>query len=138
MIVGFTGTSAGMTAPQKTRVGALLREHRVIEAHHGDCVGADSEFHAICKSMQIRVVVHPPLLNGKRAFCPIGEDDMICKAQDYLIRNRSIVDMCAWLIGAPRMAFEELRSGTWATIRYARKIRRRRHVVLPSGEVEYA
>lgn len=134
MIVGFTGTSSGMSAPQKSRLFAMLGEQRWLEAHHGDCVGADAEFHAMCRALRLRVIVHPPILEHKRARC---DGDVVLEPQDYLIRNRSIVDSCSLLVAAPKMAFEELRSGTWATIRYARKVRRQRRLILPSGEVEY-
>jgi len=46
MRVGFTGTSQGMTRPQQEAVAALLLDPVPNEAHHGNCVGADAEFHA--------------------------------------------------------------------------------------------
>ncbi len=56
MKVGFTGTRKGMTEFQKTEVRRLLTEYmhgRDMEAHHGDCIGADTDFHNICIDMCI-------------------------------------------------------------------------------------
>jgi hypothetical protein len=59
--VGFTGTSCGMTEFQREAVAAALREvGDVGEAHHGDCLGADAEFHALCGELGTPVVIHPP------------------------------------------------------------------------------
>lgn len=38
-----------------------------------------------------------------------------------LVRNHDIVDSTELLIACPKEQVEVLRSGTWATIRYARK-----------------
>jgi hypothetical protein len=53
-----------------------------------------------------------------------------------LERNKHIVHNCGWLIAAPKEDSETLRSGTWATIRYARKLRRPITIVFPNGEVQ--
>ena len=40
----------------------------------------------------------------------------------YLNRNKAMVDLADLVLVAPRRNEEEVRSGTWATARYARKI----------------
>jgi hypothetical protein len=50
-----------------------------------------------------------------------------------LDRNKMMVDDCEALIATPRLMVEELRSGTWSTIRYARKCRKPVHIVWPDG-----
>jgi outer membrane protein insertion porin family len=51
-----------------------------------------------------------------------------------LDRNRAIVDSCDVLIACPKGP-EEQRSGTWATVRYARKQKKRIVIIWPDGEV---
>jgi len=122
--VGFTGTRLGMTSEQARRIEELLIELRATELHHGDCRGADAQAHDIAWRLGLNVVIHPPVNPRMRAFCP-GP----CRpAKDYLERDHDIVDECEVLLATPRGP-EELRSGTWATVRYARKIGRRFLVV---------
>ena len=54
-------------------------------------------------------------------------------AKDYLVRNHDIVDVCDVLVATPGQKEEQIRSGTWATIRYARKIRKQIIIVYPDG-----
>lgn len=116
MKIGFTGTQKGMTMEQKGAVHYILWEYRPEEIHHGDCIGADAEFHKMAKVVKIHTVIHPPIKKEKRAFC---EGDEYRPEQHYIIRNHQIVDETSVLIAAPKSNNEELRSGTWATIRYA-------------------
>lgn len=112
--VGFTGTRAGMTRAQQETVFLLLIGCEVL--HHGDCIGADAEAHELVKGA--RIVIHPPEDDRYRAFC--AEASRVLPTKPYLERNHDIVDACDILIAAPRTEQEERRSGTWATIRYAR------------------
>jgi len=50
-----------------------------------------------------------------------------------LVRNRDIVDECDLLVACPGSDHEELRSGTWACIRYARKVKRKTIIIWPDG-----
>lgn len=137
--VGFTGTQQGMTDEQKARVDLLLAEltHDAVEFHHGDCVGADEEAHDIADNHSVDIVIHPPDNDSKRAFCTGGE---VMEPKPYLERNRAIVDATSILIACPNGS-ERMRSGTWATVRYARtKIYARgnqlTYIVTPSGEIK--
>lgn len=116
--LGFTGTQRGMTDQQKARVDLLLAEyaHDAVEVHHGDCVGADEEFHDLADNQSLDIVIHPPDNDSKRAFCTGGID---WEPKPYMDRNRDIVNETTVLIACPNGA-ERMRSGTWATIRYAR------------------
>jgi len=120
MIVGFTGTRDGLTLLQKARLSNLFAEGKIIEFHHGDCVGADAEAHKLVRKYapQCKVVIHPPSDEKLRMFCP---GDITLDPLPYLDRNRAIVDACAGLVACPRSREEELRSGTWSTVRYARE-----------------
>ena len=53
--------------------------------------------------------------------------------KDYLERNHDIVDETDMLIATPGEEQEVQRSGTWATIRYARKQKRTILTIYPSG-----
>lgn len=132
--VGFTGTRNGMTEQQKTAVRSLIRLEVVSgEVHHGDCIGADEDFHNICYSENIPIFIHPPINESKRAFC---EDAIeVYPAKEYLERNYDIVDCSEVLIATPIGYVEELRSGTWATIRYAREQSKPVYVVFPDGSL---
>jgi len=136
MQAGFTGTRGGMTAAQKasfTRLMELLRP-AMVAFHHGDCVGADAEADAIVRAADSRVVIviHPPSNQHYQAFCERG-GDVVQPPAGYLERNHRIVDACDLLIACPRTATEEVRSGTWATVRYALKLNKRVLIVFPDG-----
>ena len=135
MIVGFTGTEHGMNTRQQEEVRNFFRRYShkscpfpITEVHHGDCVGADEQFHNIAKELGIYIVVHPPSNKRLRAFC---DADEVRRPYAYLTRNRHIVDACDRLIATPYELVEVVRSGTWATIRYARKIRKPHGIIYP-------
>jgi len=118
--VGFTGTQEGMSQRQKRLLRIELRG--ATEFHHGDCIGADAEADAIARSMGIAIYIHPPADESKRAFCPDPTPHgRVYPPEPYLERNRVIVNDTDELIAAPRLNQEEVRSGTWSTVRYARQ-----------------
>lgn len=128
MKIGFTGTQAGMNPRQKEKLRFLLKFLRATEFHHGDCVGADAEAHDIATELGIKTIGHPPSNPSKRAYCNTTETR---KEYPYLVRNHHIVDDTEVLIAAPKTNEEELRSGTWATVRYSRQLRKKRWVCKP-------
>lgn len=132
MEVAYTGTQNGMSFSQKSAVRKLLLELGPKRVHHGDCVGGDAEFHQVARLLHLYVVRHPPIERGKRAFCDYDEDR---EPEEYLERNHTLVDESDVLIGAPRTAQEITRSGTWATIRYARAQHKTVFIVSPIGKV---
>lgn len=133
MHVGFTGTQRAMTPEQAAKVVALLANLDATDAHHGDCIGADAGFHAICAGLGLRIHIHPPTKHKKRAFCQGAAS--VAEAKDYLVRNRDIVDAADSLIAALG-GKSEYRSGEWATVRYARSLKRRIYLVFPDGSVQ--
>ena len=143
MRIGFTGTRGGMTEHQRRGVKAILRTKmpKTENLHHGDCVGADSEVHDLAIALGIPLIVHPPVEPSNRAFRDVHRDSLsrtrevtILEPKPYLERNHDIVDATDVLIAAPS-GEEQLRSGTWATIRYARKSGKEVWIVMPSGEM---
>lgn len=132
MKVGFTGTRRGITPEQRVAVFGLLVG--VTEAHHGDCLGADAEFHEIITSLGgIKRVGHPPSDPKSRAWCQFDE---LLPEKDYLARNRDIVEATELLIACPGEDTEMHRSGTWSCVRYARKLSKPIRLVYPDGTVE--
>lgn len=131
--VGFTGTREGMTSEQIEGVDNLLMDDLITScAHSGDCIGADEMFHKLAKLNGLTSHGHPPLDPSKRAFCQF---DSMEEEKDYHERNHDIVDSSDWLIACPKGYKEELRSGTWMTIRYAREKGRTGNIVWPDGRI---
>jgi hypothetical protein len=128
--VGFTGTQRGMTELQMAALRAVLRQFEPGEFHHGDCIGADDEAAQVAALLEYTVHRHPPTDPSKRAYAPY---DVEWPAKPYLVRNQEIVDASEVLIAAPKSKTEEVRSGTWATIRYARKLGRDLYIIWPNG-----
>lgn len=131
MKIGFTGTQQGMTGLQRVTVLYLFGTHTIDTLHHGDCVGADQQAHRMALEMHARVVVHPPDDHRKRGWAKGAHETR--PPLGYLDRNRRIVENCDLLIATPATDREVLRSGTWATVRYARRCKRPVYVVRPDG-----
>lgn len=127
--VGFTGTRRGMTTRQKISVIKILKEFTFLVVHHGDCIGADADFDALCKVLKFRRIAHPSNLDT-RAYV---KADLIHLPKPALARNHDIVERTEFIIGCPWGTEEHLRSGTWATIRYARKREKPVVLVYPDG-----
>lgn len=129
MFVGFTGTQRGLTSYQRNELASALASLKAVAAttntpaqfHHGDCIGADYEAHYLARKLGWHIVVHPPENTKKEAWCIADERR---PSFPYLVRNHNIVRATDILIACPRTGTEEQRSGTWATVRYARKIGR--------------
>jgi hypothetical protein len=131
---GFTGTQQNITKMQWDTLCYLLERFDPEVCHHGDCIGADYLFHQAARQQGRRVVLHPPIDGSKRAFC---QSDEVRPAKGYLDRNHDIVDETDFLIAAPKTEVEEQRSGTWSTVRYARKKNRPIYIIAPSGQVRW-
>lgn len=130
--VGFTGTQSGMSLGQKkyfrdrfVDLALQARKDKIhLYFHHGDCIGADANAHDIVAELKlalpfvITIYVHPPLDGRKRAY---RQGDFMMPTKPYIERNHDIVDACSLLFVTPKTNVEEIRSGTWATYRYAMK-----------------
>lgn len=121
--IGFTGTRNGMTDLQKKAVKKFITSEKFNELHHGDCIGSDKDIHDMIveyreeESKKIKIIGHPPKYNKYQANCKC---DILLAKNDYLSRNHNIVDYTDILIATPDCK-ERLHSGTWSTVRYARK-----------------
>ena len=131
MKVGFTGTRKGMSIHQRRLFIDLLnlgKEHRptrfgvLDEFHHGGCIGADEDAHHLVQNeSDIPIYVHPCDIKDMQSKITEGEMVERLPEKKPLVRNHDIVDECDMLIAAPFTNDEVVRSGTWATVRYAKR-----------------
>lgn len=132
--LGFTGTQVGATVKQLRTLFWLLTEDvlRLPDRFHlGDCIGADEQAAHLAHALGIDCVGHPPSDGGRQAHF---ERYLVSyEPLPYLARNRELVDVCDALIACSRTMKEELRSGTWATVRYALKKRKPVWLIVPNG-----
>lgn len=132
MNVGFTGTQRGMNEAQWRTFWSLLVDRAPGDFHEGDCIGADAQAAHGARLAHFRIVSHPPTNSGKRAFFAA---DVEWPAAPYLDRNKQIVSASEEMIATPGEFEEQLRSGTWSTVRYARRVGKPVHVILPDGRL---
>lgn len=135
-IIGFTGTQDGISVPQWHLLETLISCIEFSEFHHGDCKGADEQSHNMLWRVGFNnIVIHPPDNPAKRVFiknvCP-SENYLHMPEKPYLERNKDIVDVSDLLIACPS-GDEVIRSGTWSTVRYARKMNKTIFIIQPSG-----
>lgn len=131
-ILGITGTRFGCTTEQFSSVKTMIFDLTPNVIHHGDCVGVDEEVDKIARTLGIDRVIHPPEDGSLRSWCFGGE---IKPAQPYLIRNQNIVTETELLLCVPSTVTEEIRSGTWFTVRFARSLGRPIIFVFPDGSI---
>lgn len=134
--LGFTGSSRGMTAAQKERCSKVVKRLIPTRAIHGDCVGADGEFHDMVRLLAPRcwIEIYPSTHTDARAN---KAGDKIHEPRPPLDRNPLIVAASRVLLATPETAHEIVRSGTWTTIRCARREHLPIYIVTPNGEVEF-
>ena len=155
MTIGFCGSQNGMNSFQENEVLRIFDNIQPQTLHHGDTVGADSQCHYDFLRWHARndyedrvIIIHPPVDFKKRAFVDdekkignsLREQLLKCKHSvkiitlepfAYLERNRHIVDAVEKMIATPKEVEHTLRSGTWATIRYAWKQKKEVRVIPP-------
>ena len=126
MHLGITGTQTiEKVSEERLKYLCLVLESLVgtyTHFHHGDCVGIDEYAARYAHSLGYRIVCHPPKNSLKRAMTMYHD---IYPALDYLDRNRQIVLHSDLVLAIPVDPNKEvLCSGTWACVRYARKVGR--------------
>ena len=133
--IGMSGNRGGMSENAKSTIYNIINTDfngKIHNVRHGDCVGSDCDFHKICSGLGLNVIIHPPNVNSMRAFC---KSDTILEPKPFLIRNKDIVNSSNILVAFPDSKEELLRSGTWSTIRYARKMNKKIIIIYPDGSV---
>lgn len=122
-----------MTLDQRRSFVGLMLELRPDKLVHGDCIGADTEAHIVAVLFEVGVRIRPCDITGKRSHCTGFE--WKAEPEAPLDRNQKIVEDCDILIATPKGP-EERRSGTWSTIRRARKLGRPIAIIWPDGTIE--
>lgn len=120
--VGFTGTRFGMSVLQlatlRNEIGKIYSDAG-LTFHHGDCIGADAEFHKLVRAMKGGWIVgHIPVDETHRSHCDFDE---VRTPLPHMKRNRAIVDASDVMFAAPLQMQEQTFGGTWRTIQMARK-----------------
>jgi len=122
MIVGFTGTrkielitEQRLSDLLKTLISFKIDYDTDLTVVHGCAEGTDTYFHNLCLLENISIIGRPCKNTKLENF------DLLYDPAPPLKRNKEIVNDCNILIALPiNKNQEELRSGTWATIRYAK------------------
>lgn len=147
--IGFTGTREGMTEAQaeafRIELRKYVKEHPChnslgvgYEFHHGACVGSDERAVLIgYQEFVATYVAHPSELTGLTSITAMGMSGRVYGEMPPLLRNQDIVDAVEILFATPKTDAEEKRSGTWATVRMARKKPIPVIVIGPTGKVRY-
>jgi hypothetical protein len=89
------------------------------------------------RELGIAVALHPPDDGRKRAWCTMLVGETTHTPRHFLDRNADIVFAAPVLVACPaEETGEVLRSGTWSTVRAARRRGRYIVIVRPSGRLE--
>jgi len=127
--VGITGTRDGLSQRQRDGVEFLLSNLYIFGGlRHGDAIGVDCQVADIAASLGIWTVAHPPDIDKYRGF---HQSTLIMPEKPYRERDMDIVIGSDLLIACPKQSKEIVRSGTWATVRDARKKKVPRIILLP-------
>ena len=137
ILLGFTGTRKGLTHKQELAfqciVNTLLSLNSNVKFMHGDCIGADADAHTLCRKLGIsKIGSYPCNIESQRAFTDATQ---ISKPLPPLERNEFIANNCDILIACPGTMEEELRSGTWSTIRRRVRFQKRMIIIWPDGSI---
>jgi hypothetical protein len=135
LVVGFTGTREGISQAQSEILSTLLqRVHRPkAQFWHGNCEGADTQAAILADQIGFITVAWPgpdPKRWGDYTSKIMNTPDM------YLSRNKTIVDGCQLLIACPLQVKMITRSGTWSTVRYAKKRNKTTFMIYPDGTLK--
>jgi hypothetical protein len=131
MRLGFTGTRDGMTYKQRIVCIKYITDLDPDWGGHGDCIGSDTDFHRICLAQQIQLHLFPSWLSSRAHNDGF---DLCDPEKGPLERDRDIVNWADQMLATPK-GEEVLRSGTWTTIRFARKMGKVINIIMPDGSM---
>jgi hypothetical protein len=139
LILAFTGTRKGMTPEQLETLEEVLGAFP-LTILHGGAFGADTQFHSWLVANRYlsigQIEIYPASEVSRRNWTREPSTVLVHPAQAPLVRNQVMVSRCTWLLAAPQEANEKRRSGTWATIRYARAAQKPITIICPDGSLK--
>lgn len=141
--LAFTGTRAGLT-PEQTQVLYEIFENAKKTGYNtllnGCAVGADQDVVVILNTLNgFHLIGYPSNLIQQQSKYALDCCELAYKPADPLKRNHKMVDAADYLIAAPKQYTEPGATrcgGTWATIRYARKMKKTVIIVWPNGIIK--
>lgn len=139
MVYSFTGTQAGITNLQYIELDLTIEDRfsEITALNHGGCIGADAAFHDLLNEQSLLdlLTVWPASGVAPKKIAKLsGSGFKVHKPLPPLERNQLMVAECQVLIACPKEVNEQVRSGTWATVRRARAIGRKILYIFPDGE----
>jgi len=125
---GVTGSSEPVPKVQELRLLGIMGDlfhvrdpfistQPFMVQHNGDCINADHLMACQWRRFGGKVFGHPPDKKDRRAFFDF---DYKAEPLPFGVRDQAIVDASDLLVAAPRCP-EYTRSGTWMTVRMARR-----------------
>lgn len=141
--LGFTGTRQGLTDAQRDALYTYIHECPAFsEVHHGACLGADAEFVDMIheqgdEGWVCQIIAHPGDQPEMTDIESLKRSDLVLPRKPMFQRDRDIVNASTILLACPKGP-EEVRSGTWSTIRYARRTPCKIVIFWPDGKVQPA
>lgn len=136
MRAGFTGTRKGMNFKQQGQLRIELMRLAPSLLAHGACRGADDQADELAAEMDIYRVAYPSTASTRvhdnylRARTG-SQITIILPPSLPLVRDKMIVDIAEIMIAAPKTMTEIVRSGTWTTVRYARRMKKEVIILWP-------
>jgi hypothetical protein len=137
--IGVIATRSAITEPRSIRLHELmifLAARGVVEAHHGVCIGGDVVFHEEARRLEMYIVGHPGVDNKwrKNGRAESISCDEWWPEKPFLERNKDIVKAVDLMIAMPAEMEERRRgSGTWFTIREARRQNKPLFIIWPDA-----
>lgn len=122
IILGITGTRAGPRPAQTAAAVKFIRGIKPYRVVHGGAPGFDMIAHGIAEATRtVREIEVHPATEARGHGIILGAGVIVYPELPALERNKIIVKRIYGLLACPKTDDEDLRSGTWATVRYARE-----------------
>jgi len=145
MKVGFTGTRNRMTDIQVKIFVYLFTgfrefDKKITEFYLGDCIGADQQSgHLVFKHAKnpIKCYLLPSDIPDMQGHLENHYPCIRLPEKPPLQRNEDLVYFIEVLFAAPKESENQTRSGTWQTIRCAKRQCKVIYIIYPDGKVEF-